>query len=193
MVGGGRRSHSFRSRLAVSSRNMSKGTNSYRENQLRFFADRSKLARSILDHVDDGLCSIETNEVERYFKSKWESKELFKGLGRFGVVEGCSNKVLAHPVTAAQVLASRKAIGSGSAAGPDGIRKACLVRWDPSGGKLARMLTGFLLSGRIPVALKTNRTTLIPKTRDRSLWKDVANWRPITIGSMVLTLFLHIA
>jgi len=154
MVGGGRRRNSSRSSLTGPSRILSKGASSYRENQVRFFSDRPKLARSILDHVDDGLCSIEPKEVERHFRSKWESKELFKGLGRFGVEKGCSNKKLAHPVSAAQVLASRKAIRNGSAAGPDGIRKTCLVRWDPTGVKLARMLTGFQLAGRIPVALK---------------------------------------
>jgi len=100
--------------------------------------------------------------------------------------------MLASPISAAQVLAERKRIKSGSAAGPDGIRKACLVRWDPTGVKLARMFTGFLLARRIPLALKINRTTLIPKTKDKSTWNDVANWRPITIGSKVLRLFSSI-
>lgn len=59
----------------------------------------------------------------------------------------CSNVMLAEPILAAQVLIWRKIIKNGSAVGPDGISKACLVRWDPTGEKLAE---------RIPKVLKRN-------------------------------------
>jgi len=177
---GSRRWKVTRSKPTCPSRNLSKGDSSYRENQKLFFSDRPRLARAILDHVGEGRGwqGSDSKEVERYFKSKWGSSERFNGLGRFDAEEGCSNVMLAHPVSAAQVLAARKGIKNGSATGPDGIRKACLFRLDLLGVKLARMFTGFLLASRVPVALKLNRTTLIPKTRDKSTWKDVASLMP---------------
>uniref|UniRef100_A0A3Q2XM62 C2H2-type domain-containing protein n=1 Tax=Hippocampus comes TaxID=109280 RepID=A0A3Q2XM62_HIPCM len=52
--------------------------------------------------------------------------------------------------------------------GPDGITKKTLTK---------------------PKTLKECRTTLIPKSTDEMELRDIRNWRPVTIGSLVLRLF----
>lgn len=44
----------------------------------------------------------------------------------------------------------------------------------------------------VPTALKRSRTVLIPKTEDAELLQNIDNWRPITIGPMLLRLFTKI-
>ncbi|KAJ3583334.1 hypothetical protein NHX12_024354 [Muraenolepis orangiensis] len=151
-----------------------------------------KLARSVLDGCDIGKCPINAKEVGEYFKGKWGAKDMFKGLGQFTGTSKSENRYLAVPISAKEVLKARKLIKNDSAPGPDGIRKKDLVKWDASGKLLAWIFNGFLVNQKIPACLKANRTTLIPKDKDAEALKCVANWRPITIGPMVLRLFMAI-
>ena len=45
--------------------------------------------------------------------------------------------------------------------------------------------------GVVPVCFKRCRTVLLPKTADLTMM-EVGNWRPITIGSVVLRLFTKV-
>uniref|UniRef100_A0A673FSA3 ribonuclease H n=1 Tax=Sinocyclocheilus rhinocerous TaxID=307959 RepID=A0A673FSA3_9TELE len=47
-------------------------------------------------------------------------------------------------------------------------------------------------TGVVPTRLKKSRTVLIPKTSDAGAAMEVGNWRPITIGSMILRLFTRV-
>ena len=47
----------------------------------------------------------------------------------------------------------------------------------------------WLVAGVVPRCVKRARTVLIPKSTDPAALKDAGNWRPITIGSMILQLF----
>ena len=85
-----------------------------------------------------GLCPIKLKGVTRYFRSKWEAKEEFKGLGQFGSAEVCKNLRLAGAITSLEVVRLQQRIKKNSASGPDGLTKGCLVKWDSSGVKLAR-------------------------------------------------------
>ena len=153
---------------------------------------RSKAAHMVLNGIQCGVCPIRVRTVTEYFKSKWESEDCYLGLGRFGSFAPCNNRLLSRPITPALVLKTRKCIKISSAAGPDGVNRIGLVRWDPKGEKLASMFNGFLLRGSIPASLKLSRTTLLPKSKDPTDRESVANWRPITIGSMVLRLLSSI-
>lgn len=64
-----------------------------------------------------------------------------------------------------------------------------LLGWDPKGEKLACMFSTWLVSGTLSRVFKKCRTVLIPKTTDPGRLGDVNQWRPITIGSMVLRLW----
>ena len=163
----------------------------FRYTQKKLSENTRKLAKLVLDGSVDGNCPVSAKEVERHFKSKWEAVDGFRGLGQFQADQFCSNQMLALPISLAEVLRARQDSKSDSAAGPDGVNKVSLVKWDPTGVKLAGMFTGFLVRKTIPDSLKGNRTTLIPKTTDE-LARTVSNWRPITIGPMVLRLFSSI-
>ena len=173
-------------------RSRTTGVQRFRQTQREMVDETRKLARLILDGSTVGICPLSTRVVEDHFRSKWEGEDGFKGIGQFRAGQFCSNFMLAIPISPAEVLKARKESKRGSAAGPDGVDKVSLVKWDPSGIKLARMYTRFLVTQKIPESLKKNRTALIPKSSDATALRVVSNWRPITIGSMVLRLFSSI-
>ncbi|KAJ3605135.1 hypothetical protein NHX12_027185 [Muraenolepis orangiensis] len=148
-----------------------------------------KLARRVLDGSEIGRCPIGAKEVGRYFRGKWGAKDEFKGLGQFACMSRSRTKCLAIPISEKEVILARKLIKNDSAPGPDGVVKTDLIKWDPSGKLLAWIFNGFMVNQKIPDILKSNRTTLIPKDKEAEALKDVTNWRPITIGPMVLRLF----
>ena len=170
-------------------RSCTMGLQQFRHTQSERTNETRDLARLILDGSNVGICPLSTKVVEDHFRSKWEGEDGFKGIGQFCAGQFCSNYVLAKPISSAEVLKARKESKKDSAAGPDGVDKDSLVKWGPSGIKLARMYTSFLVNKRIPESLKENRTALIPKSSSATARKDVSNWRPITIGPMVLRLF----
>jgi len=102
------------------------------------------------------------------------------------------NHPLAHLITPSEVLANFKKTANRTSPSPDGITKERLLQWDRQGRKLANMFSSWLVAGLIPNAFKRCQTTLIPKTSDTDKLGDINNWRPITIGSVVLRLFLRI-
>ena len=173
-------------------RSRTTGVQRFRRTQREMIDKTKKLARLILDGSEVGICPLSTRVVDDHFRSKWEGEDGFKGIGQFRAGQFCSNYMLAIPISPAEVLKARKESKRGSAAGPDGVDKVSLVKWDPSGVKLARMYTRFLVTQKIPESLKKNRTALIPKSSDATALQVVSNWRPITIGSMVLRLFSSI-
>ena len=73
--------------------------------------------------------------------------------------------------------------------GIDGLQKCDLIAWDPYGEKLALLFNSWFTAGLIPECVKEGRTVLLPKSSDPLSLDDPANWRPITIGSMLLRPF----
>uniref|UniRef100_A0A3Q3KVH3 Reverse transcriptase domain-containing protein n=1 Tax=Labrus bergylta TaxID=56723 RepID=A0A3Q3KVH3_9LABR len=137
----------------------------YKTTQERLLADRSAAARWILDGVEEVACSI--------------NKEAIVSAYQKGVGQG-----LSCSFSPAEVLRALKKMKSGP--GPDRIRKTDLLRWDPKGVKLADLFNAIVLSGRLPACLRGSRTTLIPKSMSSSLQRDINQWRPITISSVIL-------
>uniref|UniRef100_A0A3Q3L7C0 Reverse transcriptase domain-containing protein n=1 Tax=Labrus bergylta TaxID=56723 RepID=A0A3Q3L7C0_9LABR len=69
---------------------------------------------------------------------------------------------------------------------PAEVLRTDLLRWDPKGVKLADLFNAIVLSGRLPACLRGSLTTLIPKSMSSSLQRDINQWRPITISSVIL-------
>lgn len=95
-------------------------------------------------------------------------------------------KDIFKPIEAVEVRTKITKLASDVAPGLDGVKKTHLRTQDTE-YLLAKYFNLLLLKSYYPNDWKQNRTTLIPKVgRDR---KDVKNWRPLTIGSLVGRLF----
>ncbi|CAK9829662.1 Retrovirus-related Pol polyprotein from type-2 retrotransposable element R2DM [Anthophora retusa] len=90
------------------------------------------------------------------------------------------------PVDVGELITKFKKIKAKTAAGADGIEKAHL-RKRGALFVLAKLCNLLMMSRVYPEQWKVNRTTLIPKP-GKSV-EDVANWRPITIGSLLGRLY----
>lgn len=67
-----------------------------------------------------------------------------------------------------------------------------LVCMDPNGNMLTGLFNIWLVTGMIPDGFKEYQSLLILKTEDPEKLKDIGNWRPLTIGSIMLQLFFKI-
>ncbi|XP_049425577.1 uncharacterized protein LOC125884643 [Epinephelus fuscoguttatus] len=164
-----------------------------RQRLLRLYhSDRAKLASLVLDGQTGQICSVPLSEITAVFEGRWGDVRPFRGLGSFGGLGRADNSVFCHLVTPLEIMKNLRAIKGCFSPGPDGITKSLLLGWDPKGEKLAHMFSTWLVSGTLPRVFKRCRTVLIPKTTNPDLLGDVNQWRPITIGSMVLRLFSRI-
>lgn len=94
--------------------------------------------------------------------------------------------ILLSPITTQDIRKRLLKIKNKSAAGCDGIKKGHLM----SAGTvelLTILYNVLLMEGYFPQPWKKNRTTLIPKAGKDT--ECVANWRPITIGSILARIF----
>lgn len=112
-------------------------------------------------------------------------------MGQFGNFGGADNSIFCHLLTPLEVVNDLRAMKNHTSPRPDGITKGELLSRDPIGEKLAHIFSTWLVSGK-PGAFKKCQTTLIPKVSDPAKQGDVNEWRPITIGSVVVRLFLWI-
>ncbi len=161
----------------------------YRAFQKLYCNDRPGAARWVLDGKIKATCTIDQGIVEMTYKKIWGASDDFRGLGQFGLLPEANNGVLYGPITPSEVLAIVRKMKRTGAPGPDGVKRGDLLRWDKRGKKLACLYNAILYSGKLPRCLKGSRTTLIPKTTEVDLLGDINNWRPITIGSVILRAF----
>ncbi|MGL4355451.1 MAG: RNA-directed DNA polymerase [Aeromonas popoffii] len=157
-----------------------------------FRADPARLAEEILDGAVPARCQISPHVIFRTFKTKWEEEPSFRGLGQFRAGEHANNDYLAGLISVEEVVLSLKQVANGSAPGPDGIRKQDILEWDPECEALTRMFNMWWVTGIVPKRLKICQTTLLPKSPDPRMAMDIGNWRPITIGSMIVRVFTRI-
>ncbi|KAL7370184.1 hypothetical protein ABVT39_021577 [Epinephelus coioides] len=157
-----------------------------------YHTDRARLASLVLDGQTGLTCPVPLSEITAVFEGRWGDVRSFRGLGAFGGLGRADNSVFCYLITPLEVMKHLRAIKGSSSPGPDGITKSLLLGWDPKGEKLAHMFSTWLVSGTLPRVFKKCQTVLIPKTSDPSRLGDVNQWRPITIGSMVLRLFSRI-
>ncbi|KAL0149387.1 hypothetical protein M9458_055308 [Cirrhinus mrigala] len=164
----------------------------YSHCQHLFKRNPARLAKEVLDGNGEGRCPIPIGTVYNTYMAKWETPSPFGGLGRFQVCDRANNGHLAGPISTGEIQHSLQLASSASAPGPDGIEKQDILRWDPKCETLTQLFNMWWFTGVIPTRLKKSRTVLIPKTSDPGAVMDIGNWRPITIGSMVLRLFTRV-
>lgn len=87
------------------------------------------------------------------------------------------------PITLEDVIRVQKSLKP-TAPGPDKVDAKTLQKVDPK--NLVLLFNLMLFTGQIPKQILECRTTLIPKSGDL---KDVGNWRPITVSSLILRTF----
>ncbi|GCB71233.1 hypothetical protein scyTo_0005882 [Scyliorhinus torazame] len=97
------------------------------------------------------------------------------------------------PIEEEEVTKAIKGMDEKSAFGPDGMTLSDIQDiHDEDDTRIPRLFSLWLKSATIPDSLKKSRTVLIPKCEDQECLKDIVNWRPITIGPMLLCLFTKI-
>uniref|UniRef100_A0AAY4CRI0 Reverse transcriptase domain-containing protein n=1 Tax=Denticeps clupeoides TaxID=299321 RepID=A0AAY4CRI0_9TELE len=159
--------------------------------QCQYFKNRARLAALILDGNVTSKCQIPASEVHDVYKKKWESSTQYGGLGSF-TLGGCAdNSVFEGLITAEEVGENLAAMNRTSATGPDkmnwkDVKDLC------DGSTVVDLYNAWWATGKIPVAVKQCRSILLPKRADQEQLMEIGNWRPITIGSMLLRLFSRI-
>uniref|UniRef100_A0A8C4NSX5 ribonuclease H n=1 Tax=Dicentrarchus labrax TaxID=13489 RepID=A0A8C4NSX5_DICLA len=161
----------------------------YKILQSLYSRNRADAAKLILDGKAKTTCRVDVKQVERTYREVWGGTDGFVSLGQFGNLPQVDNGLFFGLITSDEALSAVKRIAVCSAPGPDKVRRGDLLRWDPKGSKLASLFNTMLYSGKIPMCLKVGRTTLIPKTSDEAKLANIGQWRPITIGSVILRAF----
>ena len=152
--------------------------------------DPVRLASYILDGREAAECPVPMAQLHEVFEGRWKRVEgAFRDLGGFVAVSRAKNEYCATLFSPREVVTHLKATDKTSAAGVDGVKRDDLLTWDPEGKKLAKLYGSWLAAGYVPTGVKTARTVLLPKSTDQQSLLDASNWRPITIGSMLIRLF----
>jgi hypothetical protein len=138
---------------------------------------RKRVARKVLrGKTDDGPCKIPMTELEAHFKGTFEVAN-DRMLEQYPACPGQDD----IRITIEEVSAILKSISLDSSPGPDRI----LVRTvrDLGVAKIIKAILDIMLTtGYVPKGLSVGKTILISKGGDPAL---VANWRPITIYSVI--------
>lgn len=164
----------------------------YRRCQHLYKTDPTRLAAEILDKCGNARCPISPRTIYETFRSKWEDPLPFGGLGQFRAGEHASNEHLAGPISVDEVEESLSQASSESAPGPDRVAKRDILEWDPGCETLTRLFNMWWFNGVVPARLKRCCTILFPKSSDPGAVMEIGNWRPITIGSMILRVFTRV-
>ena len=162
------------------------------EKRMIFSALQKKFKRSPGKAVDDILRGNATTdifppiaEVEASYQETFNNASAAADEHAFVSKPTAVNDTLLKGFTSLEVATARKGIRYNSAVGPDKITVGQLKSIDV---KILSIIFNFWLQkGKIPDALRENRTILIPKTKNGL--DKVGNWRPITISSVILRLY----
>jgi len=149
----------------------------YRRNQQLFRRSPKQLAAVVLDEAATDTPSPNIENVEASFKDRYERPDLVDESPY--VLQECPlGDTLAEPFSLDEIEKAGRQLKIRSAPGPDSWATNSVLR------KIPRQALA-----RVPTFMKTNQTTLIPKTSPCEELRDVNNWRPITLGSVLLRLF----
>ena len=156
----------------------------YRQCQILWLKNRKRLAAEILDGKSKTDCPLSIQAVDDFWRPKLATVNDKCDLSGWDKPKNLTeNDILLKLISSKEVLAALKSQKKGSAAGPDKVGTEALLRDVDTPHTLALIFNICMVTGKIPAALKPNRTILIPK---RGVTTEPGNWRPITIGSMVL-------
>ena len=177
----------------------------YQAGQALYLKDRKKLVRRILEgrklYERDPQCEIPMEKLYEHHKDSSQPNMGYEP----GCLKDFGNPV---PVTAEKrseseralkemwqvspqmLLEGRRRANQKSAPGPDGISLAAMAKADPKGCYASILYTLWFQAGEVPTIVKHARTILLPKSSDQL--DLIKNWRPITIGNMILRLYSRI-
>ena len=162
----------------------------YRQCQILWSKNRKRLAAEILDGKSKTDCPLSIQAVDDFWRPKLATVNDKCDLSGWDKPKNLTeNDILLKLISGKEVLAALKSQKKGSAAGPDKVGTEALLRDVDTPHTLALIFNICMVTGKIPAALKPNRTILIPKG---GVTTEPGNWRPITIGSMVLRLLTKI-
>lgn len=151
-----------------------------------------ELASEVLDNRSSLFCDVPRKTVLQSYQAIWEKEDSYRSLGQFVDVPVADNSRFVQPITVEEVHLAMSKLRADSAPGPDGLKKSDILGWDPTGVVLARVFNTMYAYGVVPAQFKQSRTVLLPKSYDQQALKDIRNWRPITIGPIILRLFSNI-
>ncbi|GCC16572.1 hypothetical protein chiPu_0022439 [Chiloscyllium punctatum] len=175
----------------------SKKKGHYKETQVLYNSNRRYLARTLMGAPSKNECPLNKEDLENYYKSRLANineKNNLKGFAKYTKSnENSGDEILMGPVTVEDVLHAIKAMDIETAAGPDRMTlKEITKLFNKNNGILPKIYSIWIRSGKIPLNMKLSRTVLIPKVNNEDELKEINNWRPITIGPIMLRLFTKI-
>ncbi|GCC17378.1 hypothetical protein chiPu_0022479 [Chiloscyllium punctatum] len=166
----------------------------YKEAQELYRNNRRQLARKLMGAPDTSQCPISREELEIKFREKLSKANNKADIKNFAGSAGhVDENLLLGPIGEEEVEEALRGIDRHSAPGPDGKKlKDLEAIQETDASRIPRLFTLWLKTRSIPESLKKSRTVLIPKCEDQDRLKNLDNWRPITIGPMLLRLFTKI-
>jgi len=166
----------------------------FKATQLLYKNNRRQLARQIMGTPTLLSCPLSLAELEANFKGKLSTSNNKANIAKYAGYGGREDDgSLLKPVEVEEVTTAIRGIEEHSAAGPDGNKLEDIKNiHEEDETRIPRLFTLWLTSRTIPSVMKQSRTVLIPKSEDPEQLKNIDNWRPITIGPMLLRLFTKI-
>lgn len=102
------------------------------------------------------------------------------------------NSALQALITEKEIAKNIKEMTKTSAPGPDGITLGDLSKMDPKNSWMMEIFKLWIVSVTITDMGRECQTVLIPKSNKLDRLREINNWRPITICSIVLRLYSRI-
>ena len=162
------------------------------EKRKRFGEQQKQFKRNpgrVVDQILHGRVAIDIvppiDEVETSYQEIFNNVSAAADEHSFDSKPNADNDSLLKGFSTKEIADALKGMTYKSAEGPDKIKVAQLKSIDVK--ILCVVFNLWLLKGKIPDALRENRTILIPKTT--SGLDQVGNWRPLTISSVILRLY----
>ena len=153
-----------RVRLKPCSKKTKEKKATYRQCQILWSKNRKRLAAEILDGKSKTDCPLSTQAVDDFWRPKLATVNDKCDLSGWDKPNNLAdNDILLKMISGKEVLAALKSQKKGSAAGPDKVGTESLLKDVETPHTLALIFNICMVTGKIPAALKPNRTILIPK------------------------------
>ncbi|XP_010210402.1 PREDICTED: uncharacterized protein LOC104565403 [Tinamus guttatus] len=157
-----------------------------------FTLNQKKLAGILLENIEAVKCPLPVEEVYEFFRKRRVEVTPSNGLGSFQSMGKADNSVFKLMITLGQIRKNMTEMLKHSAPGPYGLSLQDILNINPQGSRLATLLNLWLLAAKVSDEMKVGRMVLIPKLTDPKKLADMNNWRPNTIGPIILRLFSRI-
>lgn len=171
----------------------SKAAADYRYVQDLYQKNRKRLASEVLDGKTDSSCPVAIDKIEETYRERFGSADDVEepDLSAYPPPsEPCHNDILLQPITNEEIQRALFSFARDTAVGPDGLTVDDVIKIFSKDYSLFSLFNGWLFTGKIPDSYKSNRSILIPKGCDNL--DDLGNWRPITMSSVIVRLYLKI-